>query len=259
MASTVYDRWDTGTWLLELQGEPLELLYVASLISENKTLELVEVECRFYLTSSRFSSCQDAQTVRALGRELVEALSGALSLENLRYGIQILGLCKTKLGDHPSPMVCLESRSSTTKIGMPSVTITGGSPASPDPRAVNLSKYLSQAVDSYNARYALRLVSAEHPTWMDLYKAFELVRKGVRQSEEKMVGKKVNGKKALERWTTVDEQNLFTRTANSFEAIGEDARHSTQEETPPKDPMTLNDAVVYVRGLVAKWLQSKSV
>lgn len=157
--------------------------------------------------------------------------------------MQIDTVAKTQLGKPPTQTIIHECISSTNKFGI--CTLSGGdSPVSPNPLALHLSAYLSLAVHSFNARYALRLVSAEHPTWMDLYKAVELLEQEV-------------SKRTLHGWTSKNKLSRFTQTANSFEAVGDAARHGTGRVNRPRDPMTLDEATAYVRDLVAEWLQSK--
>jgi hypothetical protein len=51
---------------------------------------------------------------------------------------------------------------------------------------------------------------------------------------------------------------LFRRTANSFEAVGLDARHGVEQNQPPSTPMDLSEARSLITTLVHAWLRSKS-
>jgi hypothetical protein len=47
---------------------------------------------------------------------------------------------------------------------------------------------------------------------------------------------------------------LFRRTANSFEAVGLDARHGVEQNQPPSTPMDISEARSLITTLVHAWL-----
>jgi hypothetical protein len=89
---------------------------------------------------------------------------------------------------------------------------------------------------------ALRVFAQGSVRWSDLYHAFEIVRAsvGVRMYDEG--------------WITREHANLFSWTANSPEAVGEQARHGHQRNAPPPNPMGEEAAGILVRSLVRQWL-----
>jgi len=54
---------------------------------------------------------------------------------------------------------------------------------------------------------------------------------------------------------TEAERGRFTRSANSAEIAGKDSRHRGGKFTPPKNPMSLNEAVAFIRALIIKALR----
>src|SRR5213082_3135569 len=79
---------------------------------------------------------------------------------------------------------------------------------------------------------ALRVFAQGSVRWSDLYHAFEIVESSV-------------GGGMYERgWITREQTSLFSWTANSPQAVGEQARHGRQRNDPPPEPMSEDEAGV---------------
>ena len=67
----------------------------------------------------------------------------------------------------------------------------------------------------------------------------------------------VGGEKTLtsKSWGRKSEVKLFKQTANSFRALGAEARHGTTSQPPPSKPMSLNQARDLIRQLLHDWFQ----
>jgi hypothetical protein len=89
---------------------------------------------------------------------------------------------------------------------------------------------------------ALRVFAQGSVRWSDLYHAFEIVQASV------------GGRMYDEGWITREQANLFSWTANSPDAVGEQARHGHQRSAPPPNPMVEDEAGEVVRNLVRQWL-----
>lgn len=66
------------------------------------------------------------------------------------------------------------------------------------------------------------------------------------------------GEKGLvvSRRTTDEEVERFRRTANTRSAVGDAARHANLGLPPPPNPMALEEADAYVRGLLLRWVNA---
>jgi hypothetical protein len=93
---------------------------------------------------------------------------------------------------------------------------------------------------------ALRVFGQGRVRWSDLYHSFEIVQASV------------GSRMFDEDWITREETNLFTWTANSPAAVGEQARHGHQRNDPPPNPMSEDDALTLIQGLVRHWLDWKA-
>jgi len=92
---------------------------------------------------------------------------------------------------------------------------------------------------------ALLVFAQETVRWSDLYHAFEIV--------QASVGSRMYD----EGWVTKEQANLFSWTANSPDAVGEQARHGHQRNDPPPNPMSEQDARSLIEILVREWLDWK--
>jgi hypothetical protein len=89
--------------------------------------------------------------------------------------------------------------------------------------------------------------SLEH-NWRNLYLVLEVM--------EDTAG----GSKALLAQAWLPDKNgieLFKRTANTWRALGPDARHATEQFKLPPKPMALPDARILIRRTLQAWLQQR--
>lgn len=89
---------------------------------------------------------------------------------------------------------------------------------------------------------ALRVFAQGNVRWSDLYHAFEIVESSAGR------GMYDHG------WITREQASLFSWTANSPDAVGEQARHGHQRNEPPPNPMSEEHAGQLIRDLVHQWL-----
>jgi hypothetical protein len=90
----------------------------------------------------------------------------------------------------------------------------------------------------------LRFLQPPEITWSDLYRALEAIEEDA-------------GDVSKRGWTSSTQRGRFRHTANSFSALGMDARHGTAKEQQPAKPMTLSEARALILGLATRWLQTK--
>lgn len=106
-------------------------------------------------------------------------------------------------------------------------------------------KVLDLCNSDKNVREALFYLGAEGNAWANLYKASEIV-------EDRVGG----APKAIfnEGWCSRSEWDRFRRTANHQEAIGVFSRHARQRTVPPPDPMTVEEAKLFISRLLKNWI-----
>lgn len=88
----------------------------------------------------------------------------------------------------------------------------------------------------------------DNSDWINLYKIYEIIKDDL-GNEQEIVNQLGISK---------NELKLFTRTANSRNAIGDKARHATLKDEPPKTPMSEYYAKEMIKEILNKWLDIKS-
>jgi hypothetical protein len=81
------------------------------------------------------------------------------------------------------------------------------------------------------------------PTWVELYKVYEIIEHTVRL----MAAMAAAG-------VSVNQVSLFARTACHPDAAGPDARHGRSRQDPPKNPMPIHRAREIIGSLVRAWM-----
>lgn len=83
--------------------------------------------------------------------------------------------------------------------------------------------------------------------WVNLYRIYEFIQDNI-ESEENIVD---------QGWWSESEKDRFKQTANSRDAIGDDARHANNRIPAPTNPMTKAEAKRQIDTLVDHWLQHR--
>lgn len=109
-----------------------------------------------------------------------------------------------------------------------------------------LSSWIALSSEDLKAARALALYGGLAHTWSNLYMVMEVIEDDL------------DGEAALIRQFPLPEYEIkaFKHTANSFPALGPDARHA-KDFAPPASPMTLRDAQDLVQRTLSHWLDSK--
>jgi len=110
-----------------------------------------------------------------------------------------------------------------------------------------LDKYMLIASGNENISIALQINGALEPNWKNLYLILEKISEDVGNFKEL----------TDRRWISNDNLSRFKHTANSFRALGSNARHSNSKIEPPAKPMAIGEAQTLIRDLLDKWVKSK--
>ena len=147
-------------------------------------------------------------------------------------------------GDVTQTVLQINSAVSRHKAGHVTLAVKGVT--QPDDRLGLMSALLEGAIGHRAKADALALIGRPSPTWSELYLVFELV--------EANAGSHMHS----EGWISKSDARLFTRTANSYTALGRVGRHGKNTGEPPDVPMTQQAAVTLIRTLVAHWLKDNT-
>jgi len=99
--------------------------------------------------------------------------------------------------------------------------------------------------DSLLVRQALNYWVSDHRSWINLYKILEVIESDV------------GGDIYANNWVSKSAVNRFSQTANSYGAIGNEARHANNIVPSPINPMKIKEACNLIKALLENWIDSK--
>jgi hypothetical protein len=227
-------------WLVLLEGEKIDLEEYPHWFPEGDIFAITEGD-KVFLTGTTFTMLADPSKVHEAAIAAVDEFSAVITLlwpslkrptvgavyneddNGVRRGTQFLDVgCVT---------VRSKVRATLTVMG------PDGEPKSP-PAFTQAQTLLAAARSHRRLNVALTLWADPTRTWGRLYRVLEEV--------EEHLGADVD--KAG--FCSGRERRRFTQSANNAEVAGKDARHAGGKYDPPAKPMTLNEAVGFIGGLL---------
>lgn len=112
-----------------------------------------------------------------------------------------------------------------------------------------IQEWMSLLENDPLVKRALALYGGQKPTWKNLYMVLDVIIQDVG-------GEKSRRKKP---WWPEETVTTFKWTANSFGALGQEARHGKDIDQSPDPPMTLAEAKDLIRQLLRGWLQEEAL
>jgi hypothetical protein len=225
-------------WLVQLTGEEVELETVTRLFNLPE-LRIIKEDRDYFLQSEDFRPLSDARDVYKCAQKMLPFINGAARLHSVGFKQIAIDV-----------IVQLNEDGTRSSTGFLTATIevrssvelnTRTSPTQP----TSVEEWVTLANTDQKAAKTLRLLGTREQSWAELYKLYEIVHSDV-------------GNKVFENgWATRNKIKLFTHTANSAGAVGDDARHAKEDSAPPPSPMPLLEAQTLIRRLVMRWLRSK--
>lgn len=119
---------------------------------------------------------------------------------------------------------------------------TAGNAKPEENRLTQAQELLAASQQSRHLQVALSLISIPNATWPHYYRCLEEI--------ESSLGAKVSETGLC----IAGERSRFTRTANTPEASGADARHGLGKFDPPQNPMSPAEGLSFVRQMLQKAL-----
>lgn len=240
-----------------LSGHPFDLQTLAELFASGDTRVVKEGE-DYALTSTEIDNRPDGvpfhelapivlQRVNGLARVLrgddyrPVGLTGRYQEGDGNHHVVSADVAEARARAYPVTVVVgsatLEARAHMSAVG--GVTRDGAPTSQPAPPGPS---YLA-LVDSHpHLAEVLDLMGADTktPTWVELYKVYEIIRDDVRPDKIETRG-----------WATGTEISAFTASANRSDVSGTGARHARQSGGPPKRTMTINDGRQFIASLAS--------
>jgi len=231
-------------WWVNLQGDDFDLAQLSALLKD-PIRRVRQEEGRYFLTADRLNNLENADEVRAAAKAITASFNGLVRLQfNSRTRISV-GNMEERIenGETKNLYVMPESTSLWMREGAVGVVITEGGTDKTAPQQENpFATWLSLAETDQKIAQVLEMYGNASPSepWKDLYPIFEIIRADV-GGEDGLVSKG---------WINITQISRFRHTANHPEAAGEGARHGVSTYDPPKNPMTIAEAGVFIKSLL---------
>lgn len=231
-------------WRIQLEGDNDDLADLTKIFTLSD-LSIKEIDGKFYLYSNSFNTLDDSGLVEEKGKEFLSIINAGLKLDsNYLKLIEFSGVdmlnqedLKEKHFIHLKTAVGIRAKVRTQ------ITKADGTVIEDNLFEPLLQWYQLAKRDPLVAR-AFHLISHDFNTWFSLYKLLEILQ----ESGFEPVGRHGKWRKEADR---------FSQTAQSYAALGLDARHIKSLFTPPTSPMTLDVAQSFIRMLLIEWLKTK--
>jgi hypothetical protein len=225
-------------WLVQLTGDEFELEKVTRLFNLPE-LSIIKEGTEYFLQAEDLRGLSDAHDVYKCAQKMLPFINGAARLQST--GFKKIGI---------DVIVQLNPDGTRSSQGFLSATIeircsveldTRTSPTQP----TSVEEWVALTKMNQKVAKTLRLLGTREQSWAELYKLYELVHSDV------------GDKMFADGWATKKKIKLFTHTANSAGAIGDDARHAKEDSAPPPIPMSFSEAETLIKSVVMRWLRSK--
>jgi hypothetical protein len=232
----------TSSWAVPLKGHAFDIEDLPVYLNGSPVTVIKRADKYFLLLSEEVAG-ENYEPVLEIAARYLELINGAASLLINGYRPIVLeggafhGI--DEHGEFTQTVVPVGTTEMRCKMGRVTISI-GGVPRADD-RTGSMSLFLSDATGNQAKADALAIVGRSCPGWSELYLAFELVEANV------------GGRMYADGWIGKAEATLFTRTANSYTALGSSGRHGKDRGAPPTEPMEKQAALALVRSLVASW------
>ena len=237
------DRQRIASWILPLVGHQFDLEDLPLLLV-GQDVHVAPHEDMFVLVIPSAIIGDDYEPVRAFAEEQLELINGACRVLSSTFrpvslAGQILGV--DSAGNVLHTVVGINTLELRSKAGAVR-PVLGGS-VQPDPREGAASALIRGAMSSPRGRDALTIVGRPSLTWSELYLLYELVEADV------------GGQMFKLGWISGSDADLFSHTANSYNALRSSGRHGKDKGDAPAHPMPLANASTLIRDLVFAWLR----
>ncbi len=227
-------------WRVELIGEEIDLKCAHQAFSRGEP-QIIHEEGLYLLRASEFNTKEDAALVRERAKEITNLISNSVFLHYrdarpIRSGQIIM------IDDAGKKHYFLFAEGANIQLRgvVAGFLLNKSEAASVEHNAMRIFRTASSNKDIASA-----LSYFSRGDWSNLYKSYELVRDSVEN-------------KILSTWVTKKSINRFTQTAQSSEAIGDNARHASKKFKAPANPMSVHEARALIGLLLEHWIDKAS-
>jgi hypothetical protein len=228
-------------WRVGLTGDEFDLEELPNLFGTSK-VEVVGDNGSYSLQSRDFDSLTDPQEVRLRAIDFIDRVNGAARLAFPGFKPVSVSYVQREEGEAIQVSVWGESSGVGRDKATAVVRSATAAPREVQPRP--LDSWLQVSTINRDVEKLLRLLGHDPLDWDRLHKVLEVVQEG---GGAALIGTGEFPKAEVGR---------FTQTANSYQALGNAARHAHEKIPPPPKPMTLEEARALILRLGRRWVQN---
>jgi hypothetical protein len=242
-------------WLIKLDGERPDLEEFPLRFPDGE-LYAIEKDGGIYLAGPEFERLEGPEAVRNHALVAVDEMSAVISLLWWPFRKPSIGLLHRE-DDKGGVSTWIRPVTAVIRIkeAADTMAIRGSAPGSDDPaiiRPTAAQRLLGASRATSHLRTAVLLWAFPDRAWWLLYRVVEDIETHL---NELSIATSVSEAG----YCSGKERARFRHSANSAEASGLGARHAAGKRDPPKDPMNLEDATIFVKGLLEQALRDGRV
>jgi len=229
-------------WLVQLSGDRMDLEEFPRWFPDGE-VSAIEENGAFFLVGLGFEVLPNAEAVLGEAVRTLDRFTAVISLiwPGLRKPAVSHVFREADEGKRDAFVFLSGGVSARSKVG--AVAVSVGAPQQP-PQRTQAQELLSRATGSPHLELALSLWADPMRSWPRLYRVLEEI--------EQHLGKHVDAAGLC----PANQRERFTRTANTAEVSGSDARHATGKFVAPDNPMGLLEATGFVGQMLLSVLRS---
>lgn len=238
-------------WLIRLKGHPFDLERLEETLTSPQ-VQVFEQEGHYYLWSPAIGRFETEREIYCYAAgKLIPAINGLMRTHYPDFcNVEVDGVAKEAEDGSITHFVFAEVKlqaSARVRCKASVVRVEANGTVvddSPEPtKPTKEGRWAGVLLEDERCLDAFRLFGTKPNDWATLYKVLEIV-----ESD----GAPVTS------WVSKNKVESFTRTANSPDAIGDDARHANRKKClPPSKPMSIQEAQNLIRTILYRWIDSK--
>ena len=233
-------------WKAYLAGDPADLRLLAEQFPAGSEPVVAENgDGQYYLTSAELDHHADGLDLHAEAKKILIRLNAIGRLVSDAYLPVSLARKYENSDDHVTHVLAIDDLVIRSSVESVNLDGPGTSPASLPPG----SEYMDIVTANRNAvDGVIRLLAAQNPGWVELYKVYELI--GKEAENRGLTFETVGG-------VSKAKSSAFRVSANREDISGADARHAVSPGGDrPRRTMTSSEGRAFIREVAINWLKS---
>ena len=228
-------------WLVQIDGDRFDIEELPFWFPSGEVYA-IEESSSVFLVGSRFGQLADASKVQEAAAKAVEDFYSVIYLIDSGIHRPSVGTVFREHDDGTRHGYAFLSATISARSKARASLTSAGNAKSEENRLTQAQELLAASQHSRHLQVALSLISIPNATWPHFYRCLEEI--------ESSLGAKVSETGLC----SAGDRSRFTRTANTPEASGADARHGLGKFDPPQNPMSPAEGLSFVRQMLQKAL-----